>query len=922
MKKAVAMMSIFGMLLCVLCVIASGIGIDCSAVQSVCIEENVGVVRTYEETVPSAYNDDYTNLQYVTSVKNQGPLEMCWAFAACAAAESDAIKNHGADASTIDLSEWHLGYFAYNGERIGTDDSIQYIYSSPYYSVGGNDLLSMHTLMTGIGFADESVADYDDLVSAVNSGGSTSLDSALLYECQYYVSNVLIYDLPSQQDDVKRAILTYGAVSTSYYSGSYFNKTNSAFYCYEDKGVNHAVTIVGWDDDYPKENFTTYPSNNGAWLIKNSWGSGWGLDGYFWISYEDKSMKSATAYDVVEADRYDNIYQHDGGIKNTSVSGASFDMGNVFECQGDETITAVGVETCETTSQSAAALVNQTYELKIYTGVDNSSGLSLGTLAHSQSGTFEYVGFNTIELTSSVELTAGEKFFVWIRSDAYIGVDIAGILEMKNINNETLSIAQCNVVVNAGESYAKTRSGTIWNDCVSYFNSGSVPVNPRIKAYTVYSETGVAVVDSKPVLSSISYGQKIGLSTIVGGVVKDSINGNTISGEWSFDNPDAICTDMDEVAVTFTPQDSRYSSVNVQLYADVDETLPTITFTQTLPSGVSAGQNVAIVATACNPYNLTLNDIGEIKYSYKLGDSGVWTDMSGNTLTVPTSAPVESKLYVRASTTATSGKYQQNREIVYTTVKALCILRTYPVASCIKYGQKLSSSNIGGGVVEDEFSGVVLEGEWSFVSGDMTPQATAIQDVVFRANNSNYAPLHAQISVTVEAAKPIISVVSSLENWTEGQQKTLEINVANAYDGLVAADMTIKIFYSVDNVEFVQAQNGEFVVPQPSEEGILYIKIVADGIEGKYLTTTKLVQVQVEKADAPQDEDADESGNGESENDGDQSVSGNGENSDGVLGRLSSLFGAEQLANSAPFVIVVAIVVVIIIVAVKKIKNR
>ena len=51
---------------------------------------------------------------------------------------------------------------------------------------------------------------------------------------------------------------------------------------------NHEVAIVGWDDNYSRTNFRNYASiGDGAWIVKNSWGSNWADNGYFYVSYYD-----------------------------------------------------------------------------------------------------------------------------------------------------------------------------------------------------------------------------------------------------------------------------------------------------------------------------------------------------------------------------------------------------------------------------------------------------------------------------------------------------------------------------------------------------------------------------------------------------------------------------------------------------------
>ena len=102
--------------------------------------------------------------------------------------------------------------------------------------------------------------------------------------------------MPNSADyivDVKKAILNYGAVSITYASSNnepYFNAITSAHYTNESLTPTHAVAIVGWDDNYSADNFLITPPGNGAWIVKNTWGNEWGDEGYFYLSYYEKSL--------------------------------------------------------------------------------------------------------------------------------------------------------------------------------------------------------------------------------------------------------------------------------------------------------------------------------------------------------------------------------------------------------------------------------------------------------------------------------------------------------------------------------------------------------------------------------------------------------------------------------------------------------
>ncbi|MFX0204333.1 MAG: C1 family peptidase, partial [Candidatus Hodarchaeota archaeon] len=270
-----------------------------------------------EETLPSSY--DLRTEGYVTSVKDQGDCGSCWSFATYGSLESWLLKNDGA---TWDFSENHLKN--YHGFDFAPCE-------------GGNTYMSTAYLARWSGPVDESNDPYHDWDDRPSPGGPT----------QKYLKSTLWF---FSESDIKNALMTYGAmfVSMRYESASY-NPAEYTYYYSGSDEMNHAVTIVGWDDDKT----VSGAPGNGAWLVKNSWSSDWGDGGYFWISYYDtKAIQYAVAFfNAVSTSSYVANYQYDPlGWTNSAGYGTSIAWAaNVFTATADEDLTAVAIYAVDST---------------------------------------------------------------------------------------------------------------------------------------------------------------------------------------------------------------------------------------------------------------------------------------------------------------------------------------------------------------------------------------------------------------------------------------------------------------------------------------------------------------------------------------------------------------------------------------------
>lgn len=341
------------------------------------------------------------------AVRNQKSADNCWAYGALASMESSLVAA-GRAGTSIDLSENHLTWFTYKGANsqaksayAGKDSFLLMRTGSPYQE-GGNRWFSTATLARRYGAVNQSRA---SSASVLSSGLRTASD--------YRIKNVDFLPEPSTsagKTAIKQYLTTKGAVDVSYYHADRYYREingNTTYYCGADKTANHEVAIVGWDDS------VSTAGGKGAWIVRNSWGAAWGDNGYFYLSYRDRSLSEPTFYEAEQnREPYSSVYQYDGvGIGDGAFSSRKrISAANRYTARRDEQITAVGTYT------NAA---NSTVTVDIY--VSPSSSPSSGVKKFSRSFSVPYAGFHVLQLGTQVGIPKGYDFSVAVTTSYLSG---------------------------------------------------------------------------------------------------------------------------------------------------------------------------------------------------------------------------------------------------------------------------------------------------------------------------------------------------------------------------------------------------------------------------------------------------------------------------------------------------------------------
>ena len=212
-------------------------------------------------------------------IRDQGKENSCWAFSTIACLESNlALKNKqkGNSTKVYDFSEQYMVSGSFYDNYLNGQINKKGLNVKPY--AGGNfNNRAIGDVMSGNGVVDEKSYPY------LNSEAPVDINSLSNKKITADILDTVMFGSPENEEEllklkkaVKEHIVQNGGVYVAMKMpeiGDYkFNPVNGSVYNDVKVIPNHAVTIIGWDDNYSKENFNFKPNNNGAWIAKNSYG--------------------------------------------------------------------------------------------------------------------------------------------------------------------------------------------------------------------------------------------------------------------------------------------------------------------------------------------------------------------------------------------------------------------------------------------------------------------------------------------------------------------------------------------------------------------------------------------------------------------------------------------------------------------------
>ena len=459
----------------------------------------------FDESMINASKFDLREYGLVSPVKDQGRMGSCWTFGTAAALESALLKASNRSIK-INISENNI-----------RNSLLKYSITGSDTNEGSGELLgaSYHLSWMGVTPSDDDT--YDELGKI-----SPRIDN----KTKYHIFNVKTIASKSNHLDnykFKEALVKYGALIVGVYSTSdenkyhdYNNKTHAA-YLNTSRSLlcDHVVTLVGWDDNYSKENFLVTPPGDGAWIIKNSWTADWGDEGYYYLSYYDSSaFKSGEAVSYIidnDSDIYEKVYQWD--MTDTLIfKGSKFDVAQYIDYPPDK-IRKI-MDKLESESNETFSYAN------IYESVDNDLIAAIGTyfkranqnytlnikvgdkIILTQKDNSSHEGFETIKLKEYVPIKKGETFTI-------------------NMTTKNIPLTTSRQKVKHNHSLSNY-DGT-WKEIASEIEEYTTVA--ILKAYTLPDNSYINITNTGKQIKAVYYGARG--EKLVNTPIKYKINGKT-----------------------------------------------------------------------------------------------------------------------------------------------------------------------------------------------------------------------------------------------------------------------------------------------------------------------------------------------------------------------------------------------------------
>ena len=560
-------------------------------------------------SMPSSY--DLRNYIAI-SPEDQQSRNICWAYASIATVQTYLAKHKITNDYTI-LSKAHMDYLTAGSYRdLGGAGS--FTDASRYFKSYGL-VLNSECRYENSGVSPVSIngTSYSDYSSIVNKMKSLTPSFYMDGKIEFPSIGKNTSQTNNLRSKVKEHIMNNGGLyayinwnDNCYYNNSFYNSSGS--------GYGHCITIVGWDDNYSRDNFGSKPQHNGAYLALNSWGSSWGNNGFFWISYDDVDVESQLC-GCTSAKKRDNLKLQ--AITVISPKTGTYKSGETITINAAFSTDVYAARKTSLTSSNGPVLT-------IKFGSGSEKKLSLSSVSGKKI-TYRYT------LTSS---DSGKMIVTGMTGTVYdiIGLSLQLKISNPQVGGNTIVADNTTVVTPTSQTSLKLQAITIISPKTGTYKSGEVITINAAFSTDIYAAKKASLTASNGPVLTIKFGngteKKVTLS---------SVSGKKIIYKYTLTSSDS--GKMTVTGITGTVYDSN--NLNLQLK---------ISNPQVGGNTITADNTTTVtpVVTPTNQSNLKLQAITVI--SPKTG-----TYKSGEVITINAAFSTDIYAAKKASLTASNG---------------------------------------------------------------------------------------------------------------------------------------------------------------------------------------------------------------------------------------------------------------------------